>query len=586
MKTFKFAAHSLFTNMRVINFIIKVLCPFKFYLLGPVSVMFAYAFFGAIRPYLLKIIINTTALNTSISIVSTLWFAAFCLIAICFLMPVIQRFDDWCRLKYEPCLRSNITKSAFEYLSNHDYNFFQNQFAGNLASKINDLTLIPSIITTIINSYLTNIISISIAVIILWKVSSWFAFTIMVWTCFLIIISLITIKKFNFLANNTAKSSSIIIASIIDSLSNISNISLFSTRKYELARLDKTQRKYLVASKKRRSFMLKFYFVQRLSFAVYQTITLTILITLYGKMKITPGDFAMILGINIWISDSLSNMADQIRSFSENWGTVDEALKTIYVPSQIKDKHGAEILKVTKGKIIFDKVNFHYKDSETLFEDKCVVIEAGQKVGLIGYSGSGKSTFANLILRKFDVTSGLISIDGQDIQDVTQDSLRKLIGVIPQEPSLFHRSLLENIKFGKLCASTQEVIEAAKKAHAHEFILKLSSGYDTIVGERGVKLSGGERQRIAIARAILKDAPILILDEATSQLDSLTENNIQESLWQLMRNKTTLVIAHRLSTLLRMDRILVFKQGRIIEDGTHHELLEKNGLYKQLWDHQ
>ncbi len=204
----------------------------------------------------------------------------------------------------------------------------------------------------------------------------------------------------------------------------------------------------------------------------------------------------------------------------------------------------------------------------------------------MGYSGSGKSTFVNLILRLYDITSGHIYIDDQDIREVTQDSLHKVIGMIPQDPSLFHRSLRENIHYGRPEATDKEVIEAAKHGHAHEFIEALPHGYDSLVGERGVRLSGGQRQRIAIARAILKNAPILILDEATSQLDSVTESYIQDSLWEVMEGKTTIVIAHRLSTLLHMDRILVFDRGKIVADGTHQELLTKGGLYKTLWDAQ
>jgi ATP-binding cassette subfamily B protein len=207
-------------------------------------------------------------------------------------------------------------------------------------------------------------------------------------------------------------------------------------------------------------------------------------------------------------------------------------------------------------------------------------------IGLVGYSGGGKSTFVNLIMRLYDVTAGSILIDGHDIRDVTQDSLHEKIGMIPQDPVLFQRSLMENIRYGRIDATDEEVIEAAKKAHAHEFIIGLSRGYDSLVGERGIKLSGGQRQRIAIARAILKNAPILILDEATSQLDSVTEALIQDSLWELMQNKTTIVIAHRLSTLLHMDRILVFEKGNIVEDGSHDDLLLQNKLYKKLWDAQ
>jgi len=236
--------------------------------------------------------------------------------------------------------------------------------------------------------------------------------------------------------------------------------------------------------------------------------------------------------------------------------------------------------------ITFDHVKFHYKGTEPLFQDKSIEIKAGQKVGLVGYSGGGKSTFVHLILRLYDVTDGTILIDGQNIKSVTQDSLRENIAMIPQDPSLFHRSLIENIRYGRIDATDAEVVEAAAKAHAHEFIERLPQGYDSLVGERGVKLSGGQRQRIAIARAILKNAPILILDEATSQLDSVTENLIQDSLWELMQNKTTVVIAHRLSILLHMDHILVFDKGKIVEDGTHSKLLAKGRLYKNLWDAQ
>lgn len=239
---------------------------------------------------------------------------------------------------------------------------------------------------------------------------------------------------------------------------------------------------------------------------------------------------------------------------------------------------------ITNGQITFSSVKFHYKGIEPLFQNKSVTIEAGQKVGLVGYSSSGQSTFVNLILRLYDVTDGQILIDGQDIQEVRQDSLREAIAMIPQDPSLFHRSLMENIRYGRIDASDEEVIEAAKRAHAHAFITKLFQMYEFLVGERGVKLSGGQHQRIAIARAILKNAPILILDEATSQLDFLTESTIQESLWELMQDKTTIMIAHCLSTLMHMDRILVL--GKIIEDNTHVKLFEKGGFYRALWDAQ
>ena len=243
-------------------------------------------------------------------------------------------------------------------------------------------------------------------------------------------------------------------------------------------------------------------------------------------------------------------------------------------------------MQVKHGEIVFENASFQYREATPLFDQLNVRIQAGEKVGLVGYSGSGKTTFAHLILRLFDLESGRILIDGQDIGRVSQNSLRQSVSFIPQDPTLFHRSILENIRYAKPDATEAEVVLAAKAAHADEFIMALPEGYEALVGERGVKLSGGQRQRIAIARAMLKNAPILILDEATSALDSITEHLIQESLDQLMEAKTTIVIAHRLSTLLHMDRIIVFHHGQIVESGSHRALLEKNGRYAQLWKSQ
>jgi ATP-binding cassette subfamily B protein len=301
---------------------------------------------------------------------------------------------------------------------------------------------------------------------------------------------------------------------------------------------------------------------------------------------VSPGDFALVLTIIFSITDAIWSFSGDYMELAEIIGTCNQALSIVAKDHRVKDKIFAKDLIVNRGRIVFNNVNFKYNKSDYLFQNKSIVIEQGEKIGLVGYSGSGKSTFVNLILRLYDVYSGAIIIDNQNIADVTQESLRKNIAFVQQDSLLFHRSLMENIRYGRPNANDEEVIIAAKAAKAHDFIIQTEHGYETLVGEQGVKLSGGQRQRIAIARAILKKAPILILDEATSSLDSVTENIIQNSLSELMQDKTTIVIAHRLSTLLGMDRILVFSNGKIIQDGSHRKLLSEAGLYKILWNTQ
>jgi ATP-binding cassette subfamily B protein len=305
-----------------------------------------------------------------------------------------------------------------------------------------------------------------------------------------------------------------------------------------------------------------------------------------SKGGLTAGDFALIFMLTLAVLDHVWGFTQTLFGVAEQVGIFNQSLGFISTPHEIVDQDNAIPLNIKTGTIVFSRVQFFYNKTQQLFEDQTLVIQGGEKVGLVGYSGSGKSTFVNLITRTFDIQKGDVLIDNQSVRAVTLKSLRENIAFIPQDPTLFHRTLIDNIRYGKLEASEVEVIEAAKKAHVHEFASVLPEGYHTFVGERGVKLSGGQRQRIAIARAILKDAPILILDEATSALDSVTEALIQDSLGLAMQNKTVIVIAHRLSTIKAMDRILVFDKGRVVEEGTHEYLLEKGKIYQNLWQVQ
>lgn len=323
-----------------------------------------------------------------------------------------------------------------------------------------------------------------------------------------------------------------------------------------------------------------------LSIIILIALNLLLLLKMYKNNQVSVGDFSFIISLSISIFYNLWYLASQFVTFAEEVGKCKQALNLMELPHEIVDEPNAPPLHVSEGNIEFLNVNFHYQEGANLFKNKSISIPARQKVGLVGFSGSGKSTFVNLVLRLFDLESGEIRIDGQNIAKVTQQSLREQITMIPQDTTLFHRSLEENIRYGRIDASHEEVIIASKMAHCHEFIGQLKDGYHSMVGERGIKLSGGQRQRIAVARALLKNAPILILDEATSALDSVTEKYIQDSLHHLMENKTTIVIAHRLSTLSQMDRILVFDKGQIVEDGRHEDLIHAKGHYAHLWHMQ
>lgn len=576
-------------KLNALSFLAKQCKPFKFYLGLHLFVIIYNAIDISLWPYLSKILVDKLTSAPKENLISEIWLSALLLIIFTILPGFIWRICDYSWAKLTPLLRKNITLEASSYVMKHSHHFFQNNFSGALASKIRDLfNSTPKILDIILYSFLQIILALIIAFFTLFSVHKLFAFGLIFWAAIFILMAIRAAKLTNRMSLNIARQQSKIMGNIVDALSNISNVKLFANLDFESKRIATFQNKYSSLFSRRGIFLVKFYTLHGLTFSLYFVFCILFLIHLYQKNLVTLGDFLMIFTINNWVIHMMWMCAGQMRTFLEEVGSINQALEIINEPLEIED--GTQKLKVTKGEIKFENVNFGYHENQPIFNEKSIVIKAGQKVGLVGHSGSGKTTFINLILRLFDLDSGKILIDNQDISKTSLDSLRENIGVIAQDPSLFHRSLFENIAYGKSNATNKEnrenAVEAAKKAHAHDFIDKLSQGYNSLVGERGIKLSGGQRQRIAIARAFLKDAPILILDEATSQLDSITENLIQESLKDLMQNKTVLAIAHRLSTLEIMDRILVFENGKIIEDGSHQDLLTLGGSYKKLWDAQ
>lgn len=542
----------------------------------------------SLRPYVLKIILNRITEYPSITIIDYIFYPALAYLFLGILFSTTFRFYDYfIKIKMIPVLKQNITNYVLSILLQQSHRYYQNHLAGSVANKLNDLiTYTPELIQVLIDRFFSHVLALIIAIGTLWFVNYKFALALCLWVVAFITVAFLLSKKLYLLSDKWSELASTLMGRIVDTLSNMLSVRQFARNHQERETLNQTATRVAKAEQKLEWAYFLMWLFYGYSFIFVQVFSLYFLIVGRQQGIISVGDFALVLSINVAVVDFLWQLAKEFSDFSKYVGKIAQALRVGTTPIEVNDLPNAKALKVTEASIAFHNVSFHYEVASPLFKDLSVTIQPGQRIGLVGYSGSGKSTFVNLIMRLFDVTSGKILIDGQDIRDVKQESLRQAIGIIPQDLSLFHRSLMENIRFGRLDATDIEIVKAAESAHAHEFIKVLPQGYHSIVGERGIKLSGGQRQRIAIARAILKDAPILILDEATSQLDSVTENFIQEGLWNLMKNKTTLVIAHRLSTLLHMDRILVFDCGKIVEDGIHEELLKQKGIYSTLWHAQ
>jgi len=573
------------TSISLIRFFTDLVKPHKWYLAALFFIAAYWAINNSLMPYVLKLIIDQVATyqgDKAVILAAVMPYVVLYMILWVF-FALDLRFLDWVNLRFFPSLRYDIVNSMYKYLNQHSHRYFQNNFAGSLSNKISDMMSGTVTIFTTLDNAMAQTMGITIAIISMLLINPLFSIFLALWVMVFIFITVVYFKPICNQSNYFAEGKSTVMGKLVDSISNVSNLRLFSRHTYENKLIAEAVQDTVDKDRAMQWTILKMRVFWDISIIVLIGGNLFLLVDMYSKNQVTIGDFSFIISLSIGIFYNLWYLAGQFVTFAEEIGRCKQALSIISAHHDIIDQADAKPLQVKKGQINFDAVTFHYDEGAHLFNNKNVCIQPGQKVGLVGLSGSGKSTFVNLILRLFDVESGKILIDGQDIRTVTQASLRENIAMIPQDVSLFHRSLMENIRYGRIDATDEEVIDASKKAHCDEFISHLTAGYDSLVGERGIKLSGGQRQRIAIARAILKNAPILILDEATSALDSMTEKLIQDSLHRLMQDRTTIVIAHRLSTLSEMDRILVFENGQIVEDGSHQALLKKKGHYSQMW---
>jgi ATP-binding cassette, subfamily B, multidrug efflux pump len=478
------------------------------------------------------------------------------------------------------------------HVARQSWAFFQNDFAGRIANRVMQTgPAVRESLVALITGVWYILVYGTAALVLLASADPWLALPIVLWFAAYIVMLRVFVPRMRDRSKEVSEARSWLVGRIVDTYTNILTVKLFARARDEDAYVREAFEEHTGL----------FYNSLRLNtlFSLCLTMLNALLVTGTGGMamwlwmhgKVNVGTVAMALPLTWQIVNIAGWVAMRVTEIFENIGVVQEGMMTIARPIALTDRPDATMLTVARGEIEFKDIRFGYGRESGLIDGLSLTIQPGERIGLIGRSGAGKSTLVNLMLRFFDLEDGQILIDGQDIAKATQESLRTQISVVTQDTSLLHRTIRDNIRYGKPDATVAEIVAAAKQAQAHDFILELEDwrgrrGYDAHVGERGVKLSGGQRQRVAIARVILKNAPVLVLDEATSSLDSEVEAAIQASLDGLMANKTVIAIAHRLSTIARMDRLVVLDRGRIVEQGTHAELLRFGGHYAELWRHQ
>lgn len=501
---------------------------------------------------------------------------------------LLRRTNNFLANHFESKVIAELTDFCFAEMHKRSFDFFNNNFVGSLTKKVKwFVTAYEGIVDRLIWNIMPLIVSIVVVIYVLWGVNRYMAIGVLVWLVVFLGVNWIFTKykiKYDIARSELETKSTGILA---DTITNNANVKLLNGYRNELKSYGKANEELRKARKLCWDMGTVFDLAQGILAIGMEAAILIYAVYLWRQGQFTLGDFALIQSYMGTILDRIWDFGNIIRWTFQNLADAEEMTEVLETPPEILDDSDAKELKVVNGGIEFKDVGFNYNQTRKILNKFNLSISPHERLAVIGPSGAGKTTLIKLLFRMHELTDGRILVDGQDISKVTQESLWRGVSLVPQDPVLFHRSLKDNIRYGRPKATDKEVIEAAKAANCHQFITGLSEGYDTFVGERGIKLSGGERQRVAIARAILKNAPILVLDEATSSLDSESEKLIQDALDRLMKGKTVIVIAHRLSTIRKMDRIITVDNGKITEDGTHDELLNrKGGTYAKLWNLQ
>ncbi len=570
-------------------FMLHFVGEFRWWYLLILVLEIAGAISATLMPYVIGQVVRiVTQLRATPELV---WSAITLPLAIFFLLNIGEmvfiRAAGLCRAATQPRLRRSVTQQMYAYLQQHSHRFITSNFAGALAHRISDTAQgVGMSLATLIFDFLPIIIKLIVSCALLLRASLFLGGFVTLWSTVFLIVSYRLARECQPHSRRHAAARSETSGKIVDSVTNLSSVRLFARLGFEREYLNKYLDAEIGTQRAAMKHMEKIHWFQYSAAVVLKVGVLFLAAYLWRYGKIDVAGFVMSVSLALLIISEVRNLGRRFLELFEYLGNIANGVHSIVRPHEVIDEPSAQPLQVEQGSIEFRDVTFGYVPERNVFENLNLKIMPGQRVGLVGFSGSGKSTLVNLVLRLYEPQGGAILIDGVDIKTVTQESLHAQISLIPQEPGLFHRTLMENIRYGNLEANEADIKAASALAHAHDFIEDMPLDYSSLVGERGVKLSGGQRQRIAIARVIAKGAPILIMDEATSSLDSLTEKAIQDSLSVIMKEKTVIVVAHRLSTIAHLDRILVFDKGRIVEDGSHRKLLAQNGAYARLWNRQ
>ncbi len=539
-------------------------------------------------PLFLKQLFNTIALGDRSALVVASLMGVLGFLALTYAGEwVSRRAGNFAIMIMETRIMADLSRLSFEYLMAHSQQFFSSQFTGTLTRRVRKFAdAFETIADNVFLQFIPAILFIAGAVGVLYVRNHVLGMALLVWSVVLIVLQIQLARWRQPLRIAASEEDSKVSGALADALSNQTTVTLFAGATHENNIFKKAIETWRTVVFRSWSADEIIWAALGVVFAITELSILWLAVLLWQQGLLGVGDFILIQAYLITTFDRLVFINMNLRRFFSSLADASEMVEILETPHEVQNIEGARSLAVANGRVEFRDVDFGFAEGSRVLSDYSFVIPGGLKVAFVGPSGAGKSTVTKLLLRFYDPNAGAIEIDGQNIRTVTQESLRESIGYVPQEPILFHRTLMENIRYGRRDATDEDVIQAAKRAHAHEFITSFPLGYETYVGERGVKLSGGERQRVAIARALLKNAPILVLDEATSSLDSESEHLIQEALDTLMQGKTVIVIAHRLSTIMKMDRIVVMEQGAIVAQGTHDELLTEKGLYHKLWSIQ